>query len=289
VIDRRWLAKKAARHGMALGSFATGSLAARSMLGRRPRVRALTYHRIANQDRDAFCVLPEVFEAQMRYLAENRLAVSLERVQRFVSGHERLPDGACLVTIDDGLISTLSEALPVLRRWGIPAVAYVTAGLVDSDVRFPEPYMNWSELRELAASGLVEIGSHAFTHRSLGMLDPAGAHREARASKERLEEMLGVPVRSFAYPFGTRNDFNPFTERALAEAGYTLAFNSMHGTIKPGMDPISLPRVKVEGGEALWMFRLLSHGAMDPWRAVDQTLWRLQRVRDEIVGEETPG
>jgi hypothetical protein len=58
----------------------------------------------------------------------------------------------------------------------------------------------------------------------------------------------------------------------------------MHGAIRPGMDPISLPRIKVEGGEGLWMFRLLSQGAMDPWRVVDQNLWRLQRVRQEIVG-----
>ena len=90
-------------------------------------------------------------------------------------------------------------------------------------------------------------------------------------------------MRCFAYPFGTRADFNPVTERALADAGYHVAFNSMHGSIRPGMDPISLPRVKIEGGEPLPMFALQSRGALDAWRVVDQNLYRLQRVRQEIV------
>ena len=57
----------------------------------------------------------------------------------------------------------------------------------------------------------------------------------------------------------------------------------MHGAVRPGADPISLPRVKVEGGEPLSLFALQTRGAMDAWRVVDQNLHRLQRVRQEIV------
>ncbi|HEY8427921.1 MAG TPA: polysaccharide deacetylase family protein [Sandaracinaceae bacterium] len=278
----RWLIKKVARHAVALASVASGSLLARAHLRPGPRVRALTYHRFANEPRDAFCVSPEVFEAQVRELAQNGLAVTLDRLRRFVAGEEELPDGACLVTIDDGLMSTVTEALPVLRRWGVPAVAFVSAGLVGSKVRYPEPYMGWDELRALLDSGLVTIGSHAYTHRSLAMLPAAEARDEAKRSKDCLEERLGVPVHSFAYPFGTRADFSRVTDRALADAGYEIAFNSMHGVIRAGSDPISLPRVKVEGGEAPWMFELLRRGAMDAWRAVDVALPGLQRVRTEV-------
>ena len=65
----------------------------------------------------------------------------------------------------------------------------------------------------------------------------------------------------------------------LREAGYAIAFNSMHGAIQAGADPISLPRIKVEAGEGLAMLRMLAGGAMDVWRVVDENLWRLQRVR----------
>lgn len=284
-MNGRWWVKKAARAGVALGSSLSGSLVARSLLRRAPRVRALTYHRFGPERDDAFIVEPHVFEMQMRILAEKRLAISLAQLQRFVEGREVLPDGACLVTIDDGMMSTYAHAFPVLRRWGVPAAIFVSAGLVGGDIRYPERYMGVRELKEMVGSGLIDIGSHAFTHRSLGMMPPEEAFEEARASRERISNDVGQECVSFAYPFGTRGDFSPYTERALADAGYTIAFNSVHGAIVPGMDPISLPRVKVEGGEAIWMFQLLRRGAMDAWVAVDHTMSRFQRERQEVVGE----
>lgn len=282
----RWWVKKAARGAVTLGSLATGSLAMRALVGG-PSVRALTYHSVGDvQTPTAFTVSRGDFDAQMRMLAEERRAVSLDDVRSFAAGRGLPTPGraACLVTIDDGFVSMLTEILPTLERWNIPAVCFVTASLI-GEVRdeATERYLTWDELRELAKSPLITIGSHADTHRSLGLMSDADARVEARRSKERLEDALGAPVRSFAYPFGTRADFSPYTERALADAGYDIAFNSMHGAIRPGMDPISLPRVKIEGGEPLSFFALQSRGAMDPWRAVDANLYRLQRVRAEIV------
>ena len=92
-----------------------------------------------------------------------------------------------------------------------------------------------------------------------------------------------MPVRSFAYPFGTIGDFNPSTDQLLGKAGYSLAFNSIHGSIRAGMDALSLPRVKVEAGEPQAMFELISRGATLPWQVVDRNLWRFQRIRTERI------
>lgn len=283
-MNRRFLAKKLARSAITLGSFASGSLAIRTRLGG-PCVRALTYHRFGDDaPEDPFCVTRDAFEAQMRLLAEEGRAVSLDQVRAFVAGRATLPQDACLVTIDDGCLSTLTEALPTLTRWGIPAVAFVSASLIGADYEgLPERFLTWDELRQLDTSPLVTIGSHADTHRSLGRLPVEEARAEARRSRERLEAELGHPVESFAYPFGTHGDFGPATDRALADAGYRIAFHSMHGAIGAGDDPISLPRVKIESGEPLALFALQSRGGLDAWRVVDRNLWRLQRVRTEIT------
>jgi hypothetical protein len=45
------------------------------------------------------------------------------------------------------------------------------------------------------------------------------------------------------------------------------------------MNPISLPRVKVERGDSPWLFGLLCRGGMDAWATVDRHLWRLQSSR----------
>ena len=48
--------------------------------------------------------------------------------------------------------------------------------------------------------------------------------------------------------------------------------NKLTGTHKAVFD---VP--EVEGGEGAWTFPLLCQGAMDAWKLVDDTLWRLQR------------
>jgi peptidoglycan/xylan/chitin deacetylase (PgdA/CDA1 family) len=246
-------------------------------------VRALIYHRFGEGRGDPYQVAPSVFEAQMRWLAEERRLVSLDDVAAFVAGRRPLAPDAVLVTIDDGSRSLYTEALPILRSYGVPAVAFVCGGLIGTDAfdaDHGERFLSWDELGRLREAG-IEVGSHAWSHRSLGGLSPAEALDEAARSRGILEERLGVKVRSFAYPFGTRADFSPGTDRLLEQAGYTIAFHSMHGAIRPGMAPVSLPRVKIEGGEGLRFFELAADGAMDAWCAVDQLLWRVQQVRTE--------
>ena len=63
----------------------------------------------------------------------------------------------------------------------------------------------------------------------------------------------------------------------LPEEGYDLAFTSQHGAVRTGLDPMLLPRVKVESGDPAWLFPLLCRGAMDAWRLVDVGLQGLQR------------
>jgi hypothetical protein len=62
----------------------------------------------------------------------------------------------------------------------------------------------------------------------------------------------------------------------VADAGYTLAFTAQHGAVRTGANPYALPRIKVEGGESVWMFRQLVAGGLDGWSLVDRYLWRVQ-------------
>jgi len=276
----RWQIKKLTRKSMALGSWATGYVAAANACSE-PVVRVLTYHRFGRAARDPFCIDPVAFEEQMGYLADRRLAVSLSEFEEFVSGKTKLRPGAVLVTIDDGFRSLYTTALPILRHYAIPAVAFVTIGLVRAGdaqsvvATEPEDYLTWDDLEVLLKSG-VTIGSHGWTHQSLGRMSDPEIEEQAVLSFKMIEQRLGCPIISFAYPFGTRADFNARTAEILRRTGYRLAFTSQHGPVLSGMEPFCLPRVKVEGGEALWLFRLLVRGGMDNWRWIDRALWRWQ-------------
>jgi peptidoglycan/xylan/chitin deacetylase (PgdA/CDA1 family) len=228
-------------------------------------------------------VRPDVFEQQLRFLAERGLAVSLSDVLAFIAGERSLKDGSVLLTMDDGLGSVATHAAPLMRRYGVPGVAYVTTSLVGLDHRDQgqtDRYLTWDEVASLPSAG-IEVGSHAHTHRSLAQMPLAEAIHEGVRSKELLDAHLDRPVTSFAYPYGMRPDETPDTARVLTEAGYTSIFIAQHGTLQRGADPARLPRVKVEGGERAWTFPLLCQGAMDVWKLVDDTLWRLQRPESD--------
>ena len=97
----------------------------------RPPLRAVLYHHVANKvsalvDRLAVNTAAKVFEAHVRKLALNYEIVSLDTV---LSG--RLPRRALLITFDDGYRSFVDTALPVLRRFGLPSVLFVTGATLE--------------------------------------------------------------------------------------------------------------------------------------------------------------
>jgi peptidoglycan/xylan/chitin deacetylase (PgdA/CDA1 family) len=260
----RWGAKKAGR--LIIGG---GSAVLQVPQKGQPRVRVLTYHRFGRRKRDPFCLDPDLFSVQMRWLASTGRAVSLEQARAFLNGAS-LPDGSILVTIDDGDLSVLEIALPVLREFNVPAVVFVIAGELGKG-----SHISAAQLRTLGDG--VDVGSHSLTHRSMASLTPSEAALEALESRRVLETILERPVTSFAYPYGTQADFNARTASLLSESGYEIAFTSQHGALTPGLPSFALPRIKVEAGDPAWLFPCLCSGAMDAWRFVDATLWRLQK------------
>ena len=273
----RWITKKLARRGAAFGMAGTGALAARRRFETTPTVRALMYHRFGDSTRDPLCVDTETFEKQVRWLAQEKLAVSVDQLMAFLEGRGTIRRGSVLITVDDGYLSVLSHMAPILHRYRVPAVAYVTTGRLGSDrPDARERYLSWDEAAKLPELGIT-VGSHAHTHRSLGRMPLAQARDEGARSRELLQSRLGIEASSFAYPYGMRPDHSPKTAAVLRELGYRSVFTAMHGAIVPGSDPHSLPRIKVEGGEGLTMFKLLCRGALDVWRLFDEVGHRLQR------------
>jgi peptidoglycan/xylan/chitin deacetylase (PgdA/CDA1 family) len=100
---------------------------------------ALAYHDILDESR---------FLAQVTWLASNANVVSAEDVCRAIRGDGVLPKRAVLITFDDGDRTVYDVGLPILRGMGLPAVAFVVAGLVDTD----EPFW-WVEVEELVRNG----------------------------------------------------------------------------------------------------------------------------------------
>ena len=120
------------------------------------------------------------------------------------------------------------------------------------------------EVRLLAKDGLVEVGSHTVEHPALSALSVTAQRDEIGRSKIRLEEILGHPVTSFAYPYGTRSDYTAETVKIVREAGYDHACSNFEGLVRQDTDPWQLPRYLVRDWDGEEFARRLKE-----WRVCD--------------------
>jgi len=185
-------------------------------------------------------VSPERFAQEMAFLADNGYTtITMSQLADAWNGKQPLPAKPIVLTFDDGYRDFYTAAWPVLRQYGFSATIYVIDGVLDTP-----NYLTVEMLRELDASGSVDVGSHTTHHPELPSLSQADAEREIAGSKTALEQLLGHPIRAFCYPAGHYND----TVLALvASAGYELAVTTTWGYATPTMDHLLLPRLRVRG------------------------------------------
>lgn len=117
-------------------------------------------------------------------------------------------------------------------------------GGTDVAMESPQSTLNWDEIEGLAASGLIEFGSHTHTHPILSRCNPERQFEELRTSRDILRNRLGR-ADLFAYPNGRRTDFTVTTKRLLRELDYTCALTTISGTNQLGCDPFELRRINV--------------------------------------------
>lgn len=109
-----------------------------------------------------------------------------------------------------------------------------------------ELFMSWSDLRQMADSGM-SIGSHTHTHQILAQLPVADQRRELRLSRDLLEINLKKSVLAVSYPVGGRDKFTVTTKRLCREEGYELGFSFYGGINRPRQtDSLDIKRIGIE-------------------------------------------
>lgn len=100
------------------------------------------------------------------------------------------------LTFDDGWSNEYTNARPVLNNVGFDATYYLISGTLNTQY-----YMTNAQVRSLNTEG-NEIASQSVTHRDFSTLSAAQVETEFSGSKTALQNLIGAPVTSFAYPYG---------------------------------------------------------------------------------------
>ncbi len=122
----------------------------------------------------------------------------------------------------------------------------------------PETYrpVTWAQAKEMADSGLVEIGSHTHTHTIVTLLDEESARRELALSKSLVEKHVQRPCDLFCYPNGDYDDFSPATTAYLKDAGYRCGLTTVAGFVAPGSNPYAMLRFGTDDRDSFEKFRM---------------------------------
>ncbi|MBN3038398.1 MAG: polysaccharide deacetylase family protein [Candidatus Omnitrophica bacterium] len=231
--------------------------------------RVLLYHSINSADAQDYLgirVKPESFYRQMEYLyRENYRVLSLGNLIKYMGDSRPIPARSLAITFDDGYKDILKNAVPVLKKFGFTATIFIAPTYIEGDKGNPEnywekwEYLSWEELKHLADSN-IDIGSHSLSHRPLRNMAKEAMHKEARESKNRLEQALGVSVDLFSYPHGV---FNQELKDILRKDGYIAACSSLPGKNDSQCDVFELKRTEINTQDSLFEFKKKLAGSYD--------------------------
>lgn len=185
----------------------------------------LMYHGILPDDSAGlteYVVSVSEFESDLQWLCAHQYqSVSLQQVIACVNEGQALPSRAVLLTFDDGYYNNYLYAYPLLQRYAFSMVLSPIGRWSDfysnektADARYT--HVTWEQLREMTASGLVEVGNHSYdlhttTHGRQGSAKKKGEstaayqqllYTDVQRAQERFAAELGQAPVVFTYPFG---------------------------------------------------------------------------------------
>ena len=207
---------------------------------------AVMLHSIAeprSDDESRYYVSPRRFSRLMRYFqsAGFKTATTAQWLDNSAS------EKHALLTFDDGYDDLYEELLPLVIQHGYTPLIFLVADHIGASNVWDQRsglrarnLLTLAQIREMQKYG-VEFGSHTMTHPWLPGVSDAQLRNEVRDSKHRLEDLVGIEMTTFAYPFG---GVDRRVRSAVADAEYKLAF-----TTEPGInwwnDPLFQRRVEV--------------------------------------------
>lgn len=199
----------------------------------------LAYHSFSNTKAWPYALEPALFDEHCAELRErNFFSLTLTEC---VGPKEFALSAHPVVLTFNGAFADFGRVLPILEKYQFSATLFVPTAFVGKKSSWLEEEQRRAMLDGEALRGLsnIEVGSLGHEHLHLTQLSEAAAKDDVVRSKELLEDELGLPCQSFAYPYG---EVNPAVIGLVKEAGFVLACTMQHALCNLNHDLYAMPR-----------------------------------------------
>lgn len=256
-------------------------------LGGWRRATVVVYHSI-NEPPDRYTVTPSAFARQIRLLRDHFEIVPLGEIRAALDepkSHRR----RVAITFDDALVDFQVNAYEVLKNLRVPATIFVPTGMMgrtnEWDAENDRPtlsIMTLDQIRNLNMDELIDIGSHTISHSDMGTLSEENMRTQVEKSKQALEELLGTPIKMFAYPYGGYENFSRRSTQVLRNAGYDIAVTTVWGTQQSPRNLLTLRRIFLDDSDTDEDVFGKANGDYD-WRGIRQLAGHVLRTLKQLT------
>jgi peptidoglycan/xylan/chitin deacetylase (PgdA/CDA1 family) len=252
------------------------------------QVFIFAYHRINTTGPSPLGVDLAVFAEQLALFAESGTVLTPERFFLFLQGESPLPSQKnFLITFDDGYVSTVERALPVMERNGLRAISFIATdllGMPDTSRAgyhlTAERFLRVDEVKATQSTFLYQ--SHGHAHIDYRDSSRAAVLADMKWSMDWFEAELGYRPTSIAYPFGLPPRWQGW-QADLSQLGVRWGFvTGSHSLRVESRSPnelpmLRLPRVGYLTDEVLEHTRARLNGGLTSLRLLDAPV--LRRIR----------
>ena len=184
----------------------------------------------------------------------------------------KLAEKLVAITFDDGYLDFYTNAFPILNHYGYSATVFLPTDYIGQATRQFKgtECLTWTQVRELRKAG-IEFGSHTVTHPQLRSVTTEQMRTEVGRSKDEIQQQLGEPAETFAYPYAFPETDRTFVEtlrRALQENEYRSGVTTIIGRAAASDNPLFMRRLPVNSADDPLLFQAKLEGGYDWLRTV---------------------
>ena len=207
----------------------------------------LQYRHVSDSTPASTSISPKQFAVHLQYLKDNNFkVVPLSELIEAIKKQQPLPDKSVAITFDDAYIDVMTQAKPILNKFGFPYTIYVNPGIINRhENNNSSPYLSWIQLKSLSDEGVI-IANHGYEHDSMARITDGLTQAQWLTKQTELllkaetiiKDHTGQRWRYYAY---TNGEYDKAVQ-AWAKANDFVAFSQQSGAIDLSTDLTSVPR-----------------------------------------------
>ncbi len=165
------------------------------------KIPVLYYHEVVPQGQGYTYQKIEVqkFEEQLEFITKQGYqSVFFSEAKQFAKQKIK----SIIITFDDGFKTVYNYAFPLLKKYRIKATLFLCPKYIEEGHDY---YLTWEMIKEMLSSGLIEIGSHTYSHVDVRSVSRERLLEQLILTDNSIKNNLGIISSIFCFPYGVFN------------------------------------------------------------------------------------